>query len=37
MLLKLGNIDFEDTRITFDEWPAIKPSKLKFFNIKKYV
>lgn len=25
-LFAYGNIEFDDTRITFEEWPAIKPS-----------
>ena len=29
MLLSLKGIPFEDVRITYAEWPAIKPSKTK--------
>lgn len=26
-LMTYGNIDFEDVRISNDDWPAVKPSK----------
>lgn len=29
MILAYGGEEFEDVRIQQDEWPAIKPSKLK--------
>jgi len=35
ILLKIGKVDFEDVRVTFSEWPKVKPSKttITFFSI----
>lgn len=34
-LLSYGGIEFEDIRITRDEWPALKASKIKNILYKK--
>lgn len=29
LLMSYGNIDFEDVRVSDEEWPKVKPSKYK--------
>lgn len=33
LLLAYGGEDFVDHRVTFDDWPALKPCKLLNFSI----
>lgn len=35
-LLSYGNIDFEDVRISSEDWPALKPSKFSTNTSKNY-
>lgn len=30
-LLSYGGVEFEDVRVTFDQWPSLKPSMLFFY------
>lgn len=35
-LMKYGNIQFEDNRIKFEQWPALKPSE-SFHNFGHFM
>lgn len=31
LLLSYGGVSFEDVRITFEQWPSVKPSNYNFY------
>ena len=36
LILAYGDAKYEDHRITFAEWPALKPSKLLLFKMSSF-